>query len=468
MQISQLNPFRGLPNAREVWAWGMYDLANQSFTLLINTLLFSVYFQQVVVGPQGKGDALWGAVAGGSLLVAAIASPFAGAAADHVGNKKRWLMVLCLVCVAGTIALGVVPTGGLGGMWTIVGAYVIANVAFALGENFLASFLPEIAGEEDLGRVSAVGWTMGYVGALMLLAINGATMWAFGLRDPAQWRPLFVFAGVWFLVMAVPTALYLRERATGRATGAAGIVRGTLARIAETARHAARYRELLRFLGVFFVFSMGVQAVIFFAAIIAKDFGYEGARLAWFLLPVTIAGGIGAVATSRLQRAIGYRATVHVFLAMWAATAVALLGLHLYRAGAPARGAWVLWPIGVVMGLALGGIGASGRAMVGVLTPAHKTAEVFGLWGLAFKLAGVVGVVAFGAIRQWNEAISYTVLAGVFVVGAVMLLGVRERAGMEAARKATREHAAEIEAADVAAARAAGIRVEAESVKREA
>jgi UMF1 family MFS transporter len=105
----------------------------------------------------------------------------------------------------------------------------------------------------------------------------------------------------------------------------------------------------------------------------------------------------------------------------------------------------MLWPIGVVMGLALGGIGTSGRAMVGVLTPAHKAAEVFGLWGFAFKLAGVVGVAGFGAVRAWNEAISYGVLAGVFVVGAVGLLMVREGAGMEAARAATRAHLGEVE-----------------------
>ena len=452
MRIASLNPFRGLPNAREVWAWGMYDLANQSFTLLINTLLFAVYFKQVVAG-AGRGDAIWGAVAGGSLLVAAILSPIIGAAADHLGNKKLWLVSLGLICALGTMALGLVPAGM---MWVIVVVYVVSNVAFALGENFLASFLPEIAPAEQLGRVSAIGWTMGYLGALLLLAINGAAMSVLHLADASQWRPLFVFAGGWFLVMAIPTVLYLRERTT-RPKRISGVVRASVARMADTVRQAARYRDLLRFLGVFFVFSMGVMAIIFFAGIIAEGFGWRGARLAWFLLPVTVAGGFGAVATPRLQRTIGYRSTVHLFLFVWALTAVGLLGLHLYQGANPSRGGWLLWPIGVLIGVALGGIGTSGRAMVGVLTPAHKTAEVFGLWGLAFKLAGVVGVSAFGAIRQWNEAVSYGVLAGVFVVGAVMLLGVREREGIEAARKATREHLGEIEPEDIAAARAAGI-----------
>jgi len=348
-------------------------------------------------------------------------------------------------------------------MWVIVGVYVISNVTFALGENFLGSFLPEIAGGGDgehLGRVSAIGWTMGYFGALLLLIINGAAMWAFGLKDATQWKPLFVFAGVWFAVMAIPTVLFMRERsAAGSGRGGTGsVIKGAVVRMIDTARQAAKYRELLRFLGVFFVFSTGVFAVIFFAGIIAEDFGWKGAKLAWFLLPVTIAGGIGAIATSRLQRAIGYRATIHVFLVIWAATALGLLGLHLYQHGNPGRGEWALWVIGSLMGLALGGIGTAGRAMVGVLTPGHKTAEVFGLWGLAAKLAGVVGVAAFGAIRSWNEAVSYGTLAAVFVVGAIMLLFVREREGIEAARRATREHEAEIEKSDIAAAKAAQLR----------
>ena len=87
-----LNPFRGLDNPKTVCAWGLYDLANQSFTLLINTLLFSIYFKEVVVGVDSKGDSLWGLTFSGSMLLVVLASPLLGAVADCRGWRKNFLV----------------------------------------------------------------------------------------------------------------------------------------------------------------------------------------------------------------------------------------------------------------------------------------------------------------------------------------------------------------------------------------
>ncbi len=450
----RLNPFAGLDRPREVWAWGMFDLANQSFTLLINTLLFAVYFRDVVVGDPARGDALWGVVVGVSLLLVVLLSPLVGAFGDATATKKRLLIGLGAGCVAFTCALALIPPDRPGELiWLAAILYIPANVCFAIGENFLASFLPEIAGRREMGRVSAIGWTMGYVGALALLGLTAALMAVFAWGDPERWRPLFVFAGLWFLVMATPTALLLRERARRRPIPGS-IVAASFGRLAETVRHAARYGQLLRFLAVFFVYSMGVQSMIFFAAIIANGFGYEGVRLSLFLLPVTIFAGVGAYATGPMQRTLGYRRAVHAHLAVWALTGLGLVVLALTRESG--AGQWLLWIVGCLMGLALGGIGTASRAMVGVLTPAHKTAEFFGLWGLAYKLAGVVGVVAFGAVKGLSEVGAYGLLVGVFAAGFLGLFVVDEGAGTRAAEEAEAAHAAEVDAEDRAAAAAMG------------
>src|SRR5213083_274440 len=108
-----LNPFRGLPNAREIWAWGMYDLANQSFQLLINTVLFGVYVREVVATNARDGERLWMAMGMTALLIIVAISPLVGAVADSRAWKREVLIGTGLACSAMTAALALVGPG----MW---------------------------------------------------------------------------------------------------------------------------------------------------------------------------------------------------------------------------------------------------------------------------------------------------------------------------------------------------------------
>ena len=195
--------------------------------------------------------------------------------------------VLARSAFIGIIAIGatfVITGGGIDLSVGSMAAFAAATVIVVT--NWLAPMMDPVL-------AIALGVGAGFVATTLAGAINGIVMTVFGLSSAAQWRPLFIFAGVWFLVMALPTALFLRELAPRRRSGGSVVV-ASLQRMAATARQATRYRELLRFLGVFFVFWTGVMAMIYFAAVIAEGFGWKGARLAWFLLPVTVAGGIGA------------------------------------------------------------------------------------------------------------------------------------------------------------------------------
>ena len=107
----RLNPFRSLPNPRQVWAWGMYDLANQSFTLLIVTLFYAIYFQNTVAADPARGKFLWGIANGLSAGIIVVLGPVLGAMADFGGSKKRWLMGLALGCSGLTIALAFTGPG---------------------------------------------------------------------------------------------------------------------------------------------------------------------------------------------------------------------------------------------------------------------------------------------------------------------------------------------------------------------
>jgi UMF1 family MFS transporter len=422
------NPLRGLDRPGEIWAWGFYDLANQSFTLLINTLLFPIFFREVVVGSAARGEALWGLAAGGAYLIVALLSPLLGAMADYRAVKKRMLVTMCVVCVLATCALAALPPGAV---WLAVALYVVAAVAYSIGDNFVGAFLPELATPTTMGRVSAFGWGIAYVGALILLVLTTASMAVLAWDTPDRWRPLFIAAGLWYLVMAIPTFVVLRERAVPRPIPAGRTLLSIgFGRTMETLGHARRHRHLFRFLCVMFVYSMGVNAMIFFSALMAKDFGFGGAALAGFLIPITICGILAAVVVGRIQDRIGGRTTVHVFLSVWVLTAGAIIGLRLMvNAGHAAQAEWLFWVVGCLVGASMGGLGTAGRAMVGVFTPVQRTAEFFGLWGVAVRLSGVLGIAGFGLLRAWSELGSVVALMSVFILAGGLLFLVDERAG---------------------------------------
>lgn len=443
--LDRLNPFRSLPNPREVWAWGMYDLANQSFTLLINTLLFAVYFKQVVVGSESdqeaaRGDRLWSIVVPISMLVVVFISPYLGALADGRGWKKRILMATGVVCAFLTCSFGLI---GPGDILLAVALYIPANIAYQLGENFLASFLPEISTPKNIGRISAIGWAMGYVGAL-LLAIALLISLAVGIESKEDWRPLFCFAGIWFLGGMLAPMLILRESPpTGTHADAKSARSEAVARLRETIADASHYKQLLRFFAAFFSYGMGMQSVIFFAAIIATDVAFKGRAdserlLFLFTILITITAGAGAIVTARIQDRVGSMRTLKFFLVVWM---IASAGLAIYTFIASRSEStpplWFFWIIGSLVGLGLGGAGPASRATVGLFTPRHKTAEFFGLWGVVYKLAGVVGVLLFGQIKAGlGDEPALIVLFTFFAFGFALLFFVNEAAGVTAAREA--------------------------------
>ncbi|MFG0283230.1 MAG: MFS transporter [Phycisphaerales bacterium JB039] len=439
--LRRLNPFRDLPNPREVWAWGMYDLANQSFTLLIITLLFSRYVEFVVVGPDAEGDTgagklAWSLIHGGSLLLVVVLSPVVGAIGDLRGWRKQILVFTGVLCACLTCGLGLV---GAGAIALAAALYMPANICYQIGENFLASFLPDVSTSRTIGRISAIGWMMGYVGALLLLIAAMGGMLLFGREDTAAWRPFFIFAGLWFLIFMIPATLILRDD-DPVADRSDGLLRQSFGRLADTVRQASRYRQLAKFLLAFFIYGFGVQVIIGFASIIAAGYGFEKVQLVVFVAQITITAGIAAALTMTFQDRIGAKATVMIYLGVWILSCAGLIAIKLIW---PSQGPqWPLWVVGNGLGFGLGGIGTASRSMVGRFTPRQKRAEFFGLWGFVYKLAGALGVLSFGAVAKlFGDLASLLLLGSFFIIGLLLILPVNEVAGVCAARRVERQWA---------------------------
>lgn len=451
MALRRLNPLASLPNPREVWAWGMYDLANQSFQLLINTLLFSIYVATYIApersepGMPSRGESAWGLMSPAAMLLIVAASPVLGAIADARALRREFLL---LTGFGAVILTGALAALGPGMLLPAAVIYVAAAVLVGLGENFLGAFLPQLATPATMGRVSAIGWSMSYLGALILLGLTAAVLFGLGATDPRQWRWIFVGAAVWFFLGMIPAVLYLHERLPAAAPARSGsLLTLGLRQLADTVTEAARYRQLIRFLGVFFVYSMGTLSVIMFAGLIGNRLGFGLGHLTLMALVMAFTAGLGAVFAARYQDRLGHRRTIRLYLAVWVLSTLALALLELLappaaaegRAGAPPA----FWLISAGIGIGLGGIGTASRAMVGCFTPGHKSAEFFGLWGMIYRLGGIAGVLGFTFVsKHAGSAAGLFLLAAYFGAGLVLMSFVNEREGIAQAATATADAAA--------------------------
>jgi UMF1 family MFS transporter len=319
---------------------------------------------------------------------------------------------------------------------------IVSNFAYAMGEGFIASFLPELGPRRALGWISGLGWGLGYVGGLVATAFTLYFLGDVSLENYATIRWVGPFAGGFFLLAAIPTFVWLREHGEPRPPlSVEALLRVGFARIAITWSELERFRDLRSLLlSVFFAMS-GIYIIIAFSFIYgAQVIGWDDEVRILMFVTVQITAAVGAVGFGLLQGRVGARRTYIITLSLWIVAILAIWQTPALTALA-ARWLAVDWQAqyvflvaGVLAGLSLGSSQSAARALVGVLTPRSKAAEFFGFWGMAAKAAAVFGILGLGLL-QWAlglaDAILFCVL--LFVVAIVTVLPVNEGRGVTVA-----------------------------------
>lgn len=416
---------------RETFAWCLFDFANSSFTTIITTVAFSVYFVQVVAaGPDanssGGGEALWGWGYAGSMILVALLAPILGAMADHQAAKKQYLATATGLCIACTAALYFVHAGDV-----LLGLVLfgLANIGFELGYTFYNAFLVELADRKDMGRLSGYGWGLGYAGGLVSLALAYPFVKA-GLSPDNldSYRQSFVMTAGFFLIASLPTFLYLRERALPQPL-LPGIPAWTVgfARLSKTFREIRRYRQLFVYLIAFLIYTDGVNTVVIFSGIFAAQvLGFTPGDLIIYFLVTQISAGLGSYGFGILTDRIGGKRVIGITLGLW-------VGIVAWAFVVQTAGEF--YAIGLVAGAALGSNQAASRTLLGLFTPVGRQAEFFGFFAVSGKFAAVLGPILYGQIVLWTGSQRWAVLslAAFFLAGWAVLWRVDEAAGLAAA-----------------------------------
>ena len=418
---------------REVFGWAMYDFANSGYTTVVLTAVFSAYFVGVVASGADWATLAWTLAISASSLIVMLTMPAIGAYADLKATKKRLLALSTVGCVLATAALAL---AGRGDVWLAVAAVVVSHTFYSYGESLIAAFLPELARDDAMGRVSGWGWSFGYLGGMLALGLGLVYVAAAQSRaEPATaFVPvvMLITAAIYGMASLVTFAL-LRERATPAPessveAGMAGL-KASLQRLAQTWKQALRYRDLRWFLACCVCYQAGISVVITLAAVYAGQvLGFKQADTMLLVFMVNIAAVAGAFAFGYWQDRAGYKLSLAFTLVGW---------LPMTMLAGFATGPAMFWAAAVIAGLCMGASQSAGRAITGLLTPPDRMAEFFGLWSFATNLAVVVGPLTYGLITLLtggNHRMAILSTSLFFVGGLWLLVPIDMARGQHAAR----------------------------------
>ncbi len=424
---SALNP--GV-RRREVFGWAMYDFANSGYTTVVLTAVFSAYFVAGIAGKADWATLAWTLALGISNAVVMLLMPAIGAWADAHAQKKRLLMLTTTGCVLATAALALAQPGMVALALLLI---VVSNIFYSFGESLTASFLPELAQPEAMGRVSGLGWGFGYLGGMLTLGLCLAyVLWAQQQGEPAsRFVPVtMLLTAVMYGLPAVVTFLLLRERARPPGAGVqpAVTVGNALRHLRQTYQQAAHLPDLRLLLGSTVCYQAGVAVAIALAAIYAEQvIGFEPQETMVLILVLNLAAALGALAFGYVQDRIGHRLALSLTLVGWIAVCVI---------AALAQNKAQFWVAATIAGLCMGSSQSAGRAMVGLFAPPRQLAEFFGLWTTATRIASIIGPISYGLIT-WlaggNQRIAIVACSAFFVAGMLFLWPMRVQRGRAAA-----------------------------------
>lgn len=394
----------------KIFVWGLFDFANTSFSIVVVTFLFAVYFKSEVCGNQPIGDFYWSLGTGISMIITAIISPVLGAIADYSTGKKRFLLFFTALCICCTALLYFVHSGEV--IKALV-LFILANIGFEAGLVFYDSFLPEITTPKNYGRVSGYGFGMGYVGSLVTLLV------VYPFIQQGEIPMTFLVAALFFFVFSIPTFLFLEDKRKKNVLHESFLLIG-LKRVSNTLLHLKNYKNLAIFLLAYFFYIEGVNTVIYFSGNYASTtLGFTTQDLLIFFATVQTTAIVGSVLLGIVADAIGQKNTIVITLLVWLVT----ITIAFFTS---TKGSFYI--VGLLAGAAMGASQSTSRSLMSKLTPPDRKTEFFGFYSFFGKSSAVLGPVVFGVVSYatGNQRNAIASIAAFFVIGLIILMFVKD------------------------------------------
>jgi UMF1 family MFS transporter len=397
-------------NKKYIFSWCLFDFANSTYSAIIVSVIFPVYYANIIVGNEsGQGDLWWGRAISLSMVIVSLSSPFLGGIADYSGIRKRLLFiytVISLIAIAGFSFLhkGMILEGFL--------LAILANIGVEGGIVFYNGFLPHIAPKEYQGRVSAWGFGVGYGGSILSLIL------ALPLAKRGEFNAIWLMVVLLFSLFSIPAFVFLPPDIKGKhSLTQAGLL--GLKYVFKTLKEIWNKRETKKFLISYMIYEDGINTVIVFSSIFAATtlaFRMEELIILYLLVQVTAL--IGAFIIAKPTDIWGPKNIIIITLIIW--TIVVTLAFFIQTK-------LEFLAIASLAGFSLGAVQSSTRAFYLQFIPKGKECEYFGVYSFVGKSSAIIGPLIFGYLSYifGSQRPATLSIASLFLIGMIILQSVR-------------------------------------------
>ncbi len=417
-------------NKKTINAWCMYDWANSVFSLTITTAIFPDYFLGVTSNPVNflsfnmDNDVLMSYIVSASFLFVAFLSPFLTSIADYSGRKKMFMQFFCYIGSLACISLYFFkPVGDAKfvvdtALFIGVFSFFFGLVGYSGSIVFYNSFLPEITDEENFDKVSAKGFSLGYIGSVLLLIVNLVMVLSAkdGKEQMEAARISFITVGIWWFAFSQYTFYHLPKYSTS-VRGEGNWIFNGLRELRKVFMEVKKQKLLKTFLLSFFFYNMGVQTVMYLAPLFAKkEIELESANLILTILIIQLVAIVGAIFFNFTSSKVGNIKALLLGIMIWI---VVCISAYFVQKGLS------FYILAAMIGFVMGGIQSLSRSTYSKLIPQNTTdnASYFSFYDVADKLSTVLGTFMFGFVKQMTGTMrnSVLVIAVLFVIGGIIL-----------------------------------------------
>jgi UMF1 family MFS transporter len=416
-------------NKKTIRAWAMFDWANSAYNLVITSTIFPAYYNYVTTlhgtdkvsffGFTFVNTALSAYALAAAYFVIVLMLPILTSIADYRGSKKRFMQFFTLM---GSVACGMLFLFDENHVELGIICYALAAIGYSGGFVFYNSYLPEIATPDMQDKVSAKGFTYGYIGSVLLQLVCFVFVLKpelFGIKDshlPAQIS--FLLVGLWWIGFAQIPFTVLPKGSPNAQNHQHNIIKGGFIELGKVWKKVGQMPLLKRFLPAFFFYSMGVQTVMLVATGFgAKELNLPQEALIAIILIIQLVAIGGAMLMSRLSAIYGNVRVLLLVVLIWV---IICVGAYFITTGTQ------FYLMAVLVGLVMGGIQSLSRSTYSKYLPQNitDTASFFSFYDVTEKLAIVGGLFSFGFINDITGSMrnSTLVLSVFFFAGLILLI----------------------------------------------